>query len=139
MGLEKCTEERITKKLYRLGSSYDWSRVAFTMNPQLSTAVVETFCRLHEKGLYTAPNRLVNWCTRLNTTLSNESYPAPQYARIHGSVREGYQEEYDRARKRTCRERRCDASLALLLDAHVMYRMGRVSRKCEINARGYDT
>ncbi|KAF8257302.1 tRNA synthetases class I-domain-containing protein [Lactarius quietus] len=64
-------QERITKQLYRLGGSYDWSRVAFTMNPQLSAAVVETFCRLHEEGIIYRANRLVNWCVRLNTTLSN--------------------------------------------------------------------
>ncbi|KAI9462013.1 tRNA synthetases class I-domain-containing protein [Lactarius psammicola] len=64
-------QERITKQLYRLGGSYDWSRVAFTMNPQLSTAVIENFCRLHEEGIIYRANRLVNWCVRLNTTLSN--------------------------------------------------------------------
>jgi len=33
--------------------------------------VVETFCRLHEEGIIYRANRLVNWCVRLNTTLSN--------------------------------------------------------------------
>jgi valyl-tRNA synthetase len=33
--------------------------------------VVETFCRLHEEGVIYRANRLVNWCVRLNTTLSN--------------------------------------------------------------------
>lgn len=37
----------------------------------LSKAVVETFCRLHEDGILYRANRLVNWCVRLNTTLSN--------------------------------------------------------------------
>ncbi|KAI0258885.1 tRNA synthetases class I-domain-containing protein [Gloeopeniophorella convolvens] len=64
-------QERITNQLYRLGGSYDWSRVAFTMNPQLSKAVIENFCRLHEEGIIYRANRLVNWCVRLNTTLSN--------------------------------------------------------------------
>ncbi|KAK7463838.1 valine--tRNA ligase [Stygiomarasmius scandens] len=62
---------RITNQLYRLGGSYDWDRVAFTMNPALSKAVIETFCRLHEEGIIYRANRLVNWCVRLNTTLSN--------------------------------------------------------------------
>ncbi|THV07564.1 hypothetical protein K435DRAFT_959639 [Dendrothele bispora CBS 962.96] len=62
---------RITNQLYRLGGSYDWNRVAFTMNPALSKAVIETFCRLHEDGVIYRANRLVNWCVRLNTTLSN--------------------------------------------------------------------
>ncbi|KAI0002185.1 hypothetical protein BJV74DRAFT_876641 [Russula compacta] len=64
-------QERITNQVHRLGGSYDWSRVAFTMNPQLSKAVVENFCRLHEEGIIYRANRLVNWCVRLNTTLSN--------------------------------------------------------------------
>lgn len=64
-------QERITNQLHRLGGSLDWSRVAFTMNPQLSKAVIENFCRLHEEGIIYRANRLVNWCVRLNTTLSN--------------------------------------------------------------------
>lgn len=38
---------------------------------KLSKAVIETFCRLHEDGIIYRANRLVNWCVRLNTTLSN--------------------------------------------------------------------
>ena len=38
---------------------------------QLSKAVIENFCRLHEEGIIYRANRLVNWCVRLNTTLSN--------------------------------------------------------------------
>ncbi|KAI0808098.1 tRNA synthetases class I-domain-containing protein [Fomes fomentarius] len=81
LGREKFTEKvwewkedyqsRITNQLRRLGGSYDWNRVAFTMNEQLSKAVVETFCRLHEEGIIYRANRLVNWCVQLNTTLSN--------------------------------------------------------------------
>ena len=37
----------------------------------LSKAVIETFCRLHEDGIVYRANRLVNWCVRLNTTISN--------------------------------------------------------------------
>ncbi|KAG8720843.1 hypothetical protein FRC08_017884 [Ceratobasidium sp. 394] len=62
---------RITKQMERLGGSYDWSRVAFTMDDNLSRAVSETFCRLHEDGIIYRANRLVNWCVKLNTTLSN--------------------------------------------------------------------
>ncbi|KIK77445.1 hypothetical protein PAXRUDRAFT_834980 [Paxillus rubicundulus Ve08.2h10] len=64
-------QSRITNQLRRLGGSYDWDRVAFTMNPSLSKAVIETFCRLHEGGILYRANRLVNWCVKLNTTLSN--------------------------------------------------------------------
>ncbi|KAH7918790.1 hypothetical protein BV22DRAFT_1100140 [Leucogyrophana mollusca] len=64
-------QSRITNQLRRLGGSYDWERTAFTMNPGLSKAVIETFCRLHEDGILYRSNRMVNWCVRLNTTLSN--------------------------------------------------------------------
>ncbi|KAI0031097.1 tRNA synthetases class I-domain-containing protein [Vararia minispora EC-137] len=64
-------QERITRQQQRLGGSYDWSRAAFTMDPQRSKAVIENFCRLHEDGILYRANRLVNWCVRLNTTLSN--------------------------------------------------------------------
>ncbi|BFZ55836.1 valine--tRNA ligase [Savitreella phatthalungensis] len=62
---------RIKSQLKRLGASYDWSREAFTMDENLSAAVAETFVRLHEEGIIYRANRLVNWCTKLTTTLSN--------------------------------------------------------------------
>ncbi|KAK7696380.1 AP-1 adaptor complex sigma subunit Aps1 [Cerrena zonata] len=64
-------QERITDQLRRLGGSCEWGRSAFTMNENFSKAVIETFCRLHEDGILYRANRLVNWCVRLNTTLSN--------------------------------------------------------------------
>ncbi|KAA1074327.1 hypothetical protein PGT21_001345 [Puccinia graminis f. sp. tritici] len=65
-------QARITNQLNRLGASYDWGRARFTMDPQLSKAVVEAFVRLHDEGVIYRSNRLVNWCVRLNTALSNE-------------------------------------------------------------------
>ena len=62
---------RISNQLRRLGGSYDWPRKAYTMDPPLYRAVIENFCRLHEDGIIYRANRLVNWCVRLNTTLSN--------------------------------------------------------------------
>ena len=63
--------QKINDALKRMGGSFDWSREAFTMNPTFSAAVTETFCTLHEQGLIYRSNRLVNWCTQLNTSLSN--------------------------------------------------------------------
>lgn len=63
--------QRINKALTRLGGSFDWSREAFTMDESRYAAVVENFVRLHEEGIIYRANRLVNWCTRLNTALSN--------------------------------------------------------------------
>jgi valyl-tRNA synthetase len=62
---------RLRTVLDRLGGSFDWSREAFTMDENLSAAVTETFVRLHEEGLIYRSNRLVNWCTQLQTALSN--------------------------------------------------------------------
>ncbi|KAI9806976.1 MAG: Valine--tRNA ligase, mitochondrial [Piccolia ochrophora] len=62
---------RINSVLKRLGGSYDWSREAFTMDENLSAAVTETFVRLHDEGIIYRANRLVNWCTKLNTAISN--------------------------------------------------------------------
>ncbi|KAJ3509369.1 hypothetical protein NLJ89_g5255 [Agrocybe chaxingu] len=67
----QCYQDRITNQLHRLGGSYDWDRVAFTMNENLSKFIIETFCRLHEDGIIYRANRFVNWCTKLNTTLSD--------------------------------------------------------------------
>lgn len=54
-----------------MGGSFDWTREAFTMDENLSAAVTETFVKLHEEGIIYRANRLVNWCTILNTALSN--------------------------------------------------------------------
>jgi valyl-tRNA synthetase len=62
---------RICDQLRRLGASVDWSREQFTMNEQLSRAVTEAFVRLYERGLIYRGTRLVNWCCRLRTALSD--------------------------------------------------------------------
>ena len=75
--VDKCFEwkeeyqKRITSQITRLGASCDWNRVAFTMEPKLSSAVTENFVKLHEDGILYRANRLVNWCVAMNTTLSN--------------------------------------------------------------------
>jgi valyl-tRNA synthetase len=62
---------RITSQLRGMGVSTDWSRERFTMDPQLSRAVVEAFVRLHERGLLYRDTKLVNWCCRLRTAISD--------------------------------------------------------------------
>ncbi|CAO1627316.1 unnamed protein product [Parajaminaea phylloscopi] len=64
-------QARIANQMRRLGASYDFSREAFTMDEPRSKAVTENFCKLFEDGIIYRANRLVNWCCRLNTTLSN--------------------------------------------------------------------
>ena len=63
--------QKINTVLRRMGGSFDWTREAFTMDENLSAAVTETFVRLHEEGIIYRANRLVNWCVKLNTALSN--------------------------------------------------------------------
>lgn len=81
LGREKFTDlvwdwkdeyhRRIKGQLKSLGASYDWSKEAFTLDDVRSKAVVETFVSLHEQGVIYRASRLVNWCSALNTTLSN--------------------------------------------------------------------
>ncbi|MGA2025003.1 MAG: valine--tRNA ligase, partial [Steroidobacteraceae bacterium] len=61
----------IARQLRRLGASVDWSRERFTMDPQLSEAVIEAFVRLHAEGLIYRGARLVNWDPVLRTALSD--------------------------------------------------------------------
>ncbi|MBI5847831.1 MAG: valine--tRNA ligase [Nitrospirae bacterium] len=62
---------RIINQLKRLGSSCDWSRERFTLDTGLSKAVVEVFVTLYEQGLIYRDNRLINWCPRCHTALSD--------------------------------------------------------------------
>lgn len=62
---------RIKNQVKKLGASYDWSREAFTLNPDLSESVTEAFVRLHEDGTIYRASRLVNWSVKLNTAISN--------------------------------------------------------------------
>jgi valyl-tRNA synthetase len=62
----------ILQQLMRLGSSCDWQRERFTMDEGLSHAVREVFVRLYEKGLIYRGNRIIHWCVRCQTALSDE-------------------------------------------------------------------
>ena len=61
----------IVGQLRRLGCSCDWSRERFTMDEGLSRAVREVFVRLYEEDLLYKGERLVNWCPRCGTALSD--------------------------------------------------------------------
>ncbi len=62
---------RILLQLRRLGASCDWSRERFTLDEGLSRAVTRVFVTLHEKGLIYRDRRLINWCPRCETALSD--------------------------------------------------------------------
>ncbi|MDH3510145.1 MAG: valine--tRNA ligase [Gammaproteobacteria bacterium] len=61
----------ISRQLRRMGSSVDWSRERFTMDEDLSAAVMEAFVRLHDEDLIYRGKRLVNWDPVLHTALSD--------------------------------------------------------------------
>ena len=62
---------QILEQLKRLGASADWSRLAFTMDEVRSRAVRYAFVRYHHEGLIYRGERLLNWCPRCETTLSD--------------------------------------------------------------------
>ena len=62
---------RIVEQLKLLGSSCDWSRLAFTMDERCSRAVKEVFVNLYEKGLIYRGDRIINWCPDCKTALSD--------------------------------------------------------------------
>src|SRR5215471_17975242 len=61
----------ILKQIRRIGASCDWSRERFTFDEGLSRAVREVFVRLYEEGLIYRGKRLINWCPRCMTALSD--------------------------------------------------------------------
>jgi len=62
----------ILQQLKAIGASADWSRTAYTFSPELSAAVREAFVRLHERGLIYKGHRVIHWCPRCLTSLSDE-------------------------------------------------------------------
>ena len=62
---------RIIHQLYKLGASADWDRERFTMDEGCSKAVEEVFVRLYEKGWIYKGSRIINWCPKCQTSLSD--------------------------------------------------------------------
>ena len=62
----------IIEQLRAIGCSADWSRTAYTLSPVLSRAVREAFVRLWEEGLVYRGHRVIHWCPRCLTSLSDE-------------------------------------------------------------------
>ncbi|HWR61034.1 MAG TPA: valine--tRNA ligase [Clostridia bacterium] len=62
---------RILNQLKKLGSSCDWTRERFTMDEGCSKAVMEVFIRLYEKGLIYKGERIINWCPKCKTSISD--------------------------------------------------------------------
>ena len=62
---------RILNQLKKLGSSADWERDRFTMDEGCSRAVETVFCKLYEKGWIYKGSRIINWCPKCQTSLSD--------------------------------------------------------------------
>jgi valyl-tRNA synthetase len=62
---------RIIEQLKLLGCACDWTRTRFTMDEMLSRAVREAFVRYYEDGLVYRGTRIVNWCPRCHTAVSD--------------------------------------------------------------------
>ncbi len=81
LGRERFVEEvwgwkdeyhgRITQQQQRMGISCDWERERFTLDAGLSEAVLEAFIRLYNEGLIYRGKRLVNWCPRCMSAISD--------------------------------------------------------------------
>jgi len=82
LGREKFIEEvwkwrekygsRIIVQLKRLGSCCDWTQLRFTMDETLSKAVLNAFVKLYREGLIYKGKRIIHWCPRCTTALSDE-------------------------------------------------------------------
>src|SRR6478672_5720976 len=66
------TGGEILQQLRAIGSSADWTRTAYTLSPELSHAVREAFVQLYERGLIYRGHRVIHWCPRCLTSLSDE-------------------------------------------------------------------
>ncbi|HEY0035121.1 MAG TPA: class I tRNA ligase family protein, partial [Longimicrobium sp.] len=62
----------ILQQLRAIGASADWTRTRFTLDESLSRAVREVFVTLYEKGRVYRGHRIINWCPRCLTALSDE-------------------------------------------------------------------
>jgi valyl-tRNA synthetase len=63
--------DRIVQQMQALGNSCDWDRLRFTMDDGLSQAVRVAFVRMYDDGLIYRGERIINWCPRDRTALSD--------------------------------------------------------------------
>ena len=68
----RTTGGAILDQLKAIGASCDWTRTRYTLSPELSAAVREAFVRLYEDGLIYRGHRVIHWCSRCLTSLSDE-------------------------------------------------------------------
>ena len=78
---------RIREQMMILGASCDWSRLAFTMDPGPSRAVRKVFKHLYDKGAIYRGSRLISWCPRCMTALSDLEVVHKDVQGIFGNLR----------------------------------------------------
>jgi valyl-tRNA synthetase len=66
------TGDTILEQLKAIGSSCDWSRTRFTLDEEYSRAVLTVFVDLYHEGLIYRGHRVIHWCPRCHTALSDE-------------------------------------------------------------------
>jgi valyl-tRNA synthetase len=64
--------DAILNQLKKIGCSCDWDRTRFTLDEGLSQAVLEVFVHLYDKGLVYRGKRIINWCPRCKTSISDD-------------------------------------------------------------------
>jgi len=70
LAFTKENKKVMENQLRTLGASCDWSREKFTLDPDIILQTQKTFIQLYEDGLIYRGNRIVNWCVKHQTTLS---------------------------------------------------------------------
>jgi valyl-tRNA synthetase len=63
--------ERITSQMKKIGDGVDWDRERFTLDDGLSSAVQTMFKRMYDDGMIYRAERIINWCPRCMTALSD--------------------------------------------------------------------
>ncbi|OGL88800.1 valine--tRNA ligase [Candidatus Uhrbacteria bacterium RIFCSPLOWO2_02_FULL_51_9] len=74
----QANKKHMEGQLRMLGASCDWSREKFTLDPDVIKTVYVTFKRLYDDGLIYRADRMVNWCTKHQTALSDLEVDHPE-------------------------------------------------------------
>jgi len=67
----QTNKAHMENQLRQLGASCDWSRKKFTLDPSIIKVVYQTFKKLYDDGLVYKANRIINWCPKHQTALSD--------------------------------------------------------------------
>ncbi|MBM4317438.1 MAG: valine--tRNA ligase [Deltaproteobacteria bacterium] len=65
------SQETIVSQMRKMGGSFDWSRLAFTLDENISLAVKQCFLQLYNEGLIYRDMAIIQWCPRCHTALSD--------------------------------------------------------------------